>query len=181
MNIAAVPYAARGVVDQLLFDVATELSDDGFRLAGVVRPRPESTRLGVCDADLTVLPTGKVVRITQNLGAHSNACRLDASALEEAVGAVEAALAQPVDLFVLNKFGLREAEGRGFRGLIGEALSRDIPVLLGLPADQQNAFDDFTSGLATILPAEARQIAAWARKASSSGSSLFREKASSTL
>jgi len=58
---------------------------------------------------------------------------MDAGALEEAVGIALARLAEDgADLIVLNKFGLSETQGRGFRALIVDALGRDVPVLVGL-------------------------------------------------
>jgi hypothetical protein len=65
----------------------------------------------------------------------------------------------------VNKFGKQEAQGRGFRTLIAEALSRDIPVLVGLNSLNAEAFHDFTGGVASELPAEADALFAWVRQA----------------
>ncbi len=91
---------------------------------------------------------------------------MDAGALEEAAGLASARLAaHGGDLVVLNKFGISEAEGRGFRSLIAEALERDLPVLVGLPEVHRTAFERFADGMATVLPPEEAAVAAWCREA----------------
>lgn len=164
MRIATVTADQRGLVDAVLAEVAERLVGERVRLAGVVRAPATGVHAHRCDMDLAVLSTDRAIRITQDLGAHSASCRLDAGALESAVAAVEASLARPVDLLILNKFGQREAEGRGFRDVIGAALARDIPVLLGLPQTQRAAFDRFAAGLSQALPPDPTAILAWCRR-----------------
>ena len=94
-------------------------------------------------------------------GANSKGCRLDPAALERAVGLVEASFAAGPDCLIVNKFGKHEAEGRGFRPLIAEALSRDIPVLVGLNRLNAEAFRAFTEGLAVEVPPTLQDLTAW--------------------
>jgi len=164
MMIATVTAPGRGATDRLLGSVAAALAAEGRRPAGVIRATGAGPA-GDCEAALRVLPDGPVIRITQDLGPDSGACRLDAGALEEAVGALEAVLARPADLMIVNKFGQREAEGRGFRPLIGEALSRGMPVLVGLAAPHRAAFDAFAEGAAETLTPEPEVVLAWCRAA----------------
>jgi ABC-type sugar transport system substrate-binding protein len=102
-----------------------------------------------------------VIRINQVLGEESRGCRLNPAALEEAVALVETALERSPDLLIINKFGKHEAEGRGFRPLIAEALARDIPVLLGVNALNSQAFEEFSGGYAEEIVANAEDLAAW--------------------
>lgn len=165
MKIAAISAVERGVVDRALSEAAARLAGSGYRLAGVVRKEAVRPHSGPRDTDLAILSTNQVIRITQNLGPHSKACRLDAGALEQAVGAVEAVLSRPSDLFILNKFGLREAEGGGFRRAIGEALAQGVPVLLGVSDEHRAAFETFVGGPCETLPADPERILGWAREA----------------
>jgi hypothetical protein len=104
------------------------------------------------------------MRITQHLGTESAACRMDAGAFEEAVGLVTSRLqAGDADLVVLNKFGLREAEGHGFRTVIAEALGRGVPVLTGVSDTHKAAFERFAEGTATHLEPREDAILAWCR------------------
>ena len=56
-------------------------------------------------------------------------------------------------MLIVNKFGKHEAEGRGFRALIAEALASGMPVLLGVNAMNMQSFQVFAEGLAEpVLP-----------------------------
>lgn len=111
---------------------------------------------------LQILTGAGNVTISQRLGDGARGCRLDPGGLERAVGLVEAELDSGADVLILNKFGKQEAEGRGFRPLIGEALARDIPVLTAVAASNRAAFLEFCDGIATELPADAERLADWA-------------------
>ncbi|MDP2120645.1 MAG: DUF2478 domain-containing protein [Hoeflea sp.] len=161
MALAFVRTTERGLTDRLLWTFADSLQADGFRLAGVVQTNSDRPGSRHCDMDVRVLPDGPVIRINQVLGEESRGCRLDPAALEEAVALVEAALDPAPDLLIINKFGKHEAEGRGFRPLIGEALARDIPVLLGVNALNQAGFEAFAGDYAEELAADSAGLAAW--------------------
>ena len=60
-----------------------------------------------------------------------------------AVGLVATGLSSGADLLIVNKFGKHEAEGRGFRDVIAEAVAMDIPVLVGINALNRSAFESF--------------------------------------
>jgi hypothetical protein len=141
------------------------LTQDGVRTVGAVRATDPAQPAGLCDSTLFLLPQGPTIRITQDLGAGSSACRMDAGALEDAVGLATARLeAEGTDFVILNKFGLSEAEGRGFRAFIAEALARDIPVLLGLSETHRAAFETFADGMATRLHPDETAIMDWCHK-----------------
>ena len=161
MALAFVKTVERGLSDRFLRDFAVRLQADGWRLAGVVQTNSDRPGSHHCDMDVRVLPDGPVIRISQVLGEASRGCRLDPAALEQAVALVEAGLELSPDLLIVNKFGKHEAEGRGFRPLIADALSRDIPVLLGVNGLNQDAFEAFSCGYAEEIEADADSLAAW--------------------
>ena len=161
MALAFVKTTERGLTDRLLWEFADRLQADGFNLAGVVQTNSDKPGSHHCDMDVRVLPGGPVIRINQVLGEESRGCRLNPAALEEAVVLVETTLERTPDLLIINKFGKHEAEGRGFRPLIAEALARDIPVLLGVNGLNRNAFEDYSGGYAEEVSADAISLAAW--------------------
>jgi hypothetical protein len=120
-----------------------------------------------CDMDVRVLPGQDTIRITQSLGQHSTGCRLNPEAITRAVAAVEAGDLGATDLFLLNKFGPEEAEGRGFRMAIGAALERGVPVLVGMSGGTANksAFQEFAGDIAHAVPADVEAILDWCRAA----------------
>ena len=161
MKIAYTMAPGRGDTDLLLYALAQTLAGQGHRTCGVVQINTDRPDEGPCDMDVQVLPDGAILRISQTLGRESIGCRLDPNALETAVGLVEVSSAQGVDCLIINKFGKHEGEGRGFRAAIAEALSQDIPVIVGLNTLNQPAFMEFCGDLAVELPPEKVALTDW--------------------
>jgi len=165
MKIACIRASARGKTDLLLQQLATHLARQGVRTAGTIQINTERDDSRRCDMDVQVLPDGPVFRISQNLGRASRGCRLDPAALEQAVASSTIELANNAQILIVNKFGKHEAEGRGFRGLIADALERDIPVIVGLNALNEPAFNAFAGGFAHRLAPDLEDLKSWAEGA----------------
>ena len=161
MRLGYTMMSGRGDVDLLLAALADRLADQGVRVAGVVQINTECGPDRPCDMDLRILPDGEVLRISQSLGAGARGCRLDAEALELAVAATSRGLSK-ADLLVVNKFGKHEAQGRGFRPLIAEAMAAGTPVLCGLNGANLEAFQAFTEGVAEAVEPDLDALTAWA-------------------
>jgi len=160
MNIAYTMAADRGNTDLLLVQLAETLAAHGITCCGTVQINTDCPT-GHCDMDVKVLPDGPILRISQNLGSGSKGCRLDPSVLEEAVELVAHRLTTGPDLLIINKFGKHEAEGRGFRTLIADALMRDMPVLVGLNALNLPAFEAFVGAEVTRLEPTCDALFTW--------------------
>jgi nucleoside-triphosphatase THEP1 len=163
MKLAFTMAPGRGDTDLVLERLATDLAARGFRCCGTVQINSARTDAGPCDMDVRVLPDGAILRISQDLGPQARGCRLDPAALETAVGLVAVGLSSGADLLIVNKFGKHEAEGRGFRDVIAEAVAMDVPVLVGLNALNRSAFESFAEGLAIQLPPEPAALMAWVK------------------
>lgn len=151
----------KGDTDLLLQRLAETLMARGHAPCGVVQINTECTANDSCDMDIRVLPDGPVFRISQDLGAGSRGCRLDPAALEAAVGHVSARLEDGADLLIVNKFGKQEADGRGFRDVIAQAIALDVPVLVGLNPANRPAFLEFAGDLAMELPPSGEALLDW--------------------
>ena len=162
MKIAYVTSQKRGETDRLLSELAETLQAEGVRLAGIVKDQSyDSHHANGCDMKIRVLPDGDVIKITQDLGEGSGACRLDPAAITEAVRRVEADPMEGTDLFLLNKFGPEECAGRGFCAVIATALERGVPVLAGVGGASEAAFADFAGELAVALPDDMAGLRDW--------------------
>ena len=162
MEIAFVSTPERGETDRLLAETAALLAGQQVSVAGIVKELShESAFDNGCDMKVRVLPDGPVIKITQDLGAGSDACRLDPAAIADAVAQVESGDLRLAQVFILNKFGPEEAAGRGFRSVIGRALELGIPVVVGVGKASRKDFDAFTDGLAEPLPADTEAISTW--------------------
>lgn len=153
----------RGAGDRLISDVGLALRASGRRIAGAVQENVDVDPAHKCRMDLHILTGKDVVRISQDLGALSKGCRLDPDGLERAVGLVAAGLEAGADLLVINKFGKQEMDGRGFRPLMGEALSRGIPVLTTVNSANIAGFEAWADGLAMQLPEEKAAVLDWCK------------------
>ncbi|EAQ04835.1 hypothetical protein OB2597_06115 [Pseudooceanicola batsensis HTCC2597] len=161
--------ADRGVPNAVLAEVAAMLTAQGLCVTGLIQVRAPGEGAHPCDMDLKCLPDGPAFPIAQQLGRGSRGCRMDVAALETGVAYVEAQIAAGADVFILNKFGAQEAQGRGFRAAIGRALERGIPTLTVVNPLNLDAFRDFSDGLGEMVPAETEAILAWVAGARGAG------------
>ena len=157
----------RGAADRLLTEVAARLSARGWSLAGAVQQNPENETGRRSHMDLSVLGADDAVRISEDLGALARGCRLDVSGLETAVGRAMAVLERPVPtrFVIVNKFGKQEAEGRGFRPFIAEALMHDIPVLTSVAVAYRPDFMAFAGEIADEVEPTLEAVLDWAEAA----------------
>lgn len=167
MHLAYVMTETRGATDRLLSALAEALHDKGIRLSGIVQSNIECADDRLCDMDVRVLPEGETIRISQSLGAGARGCRLNPEALECAVGQVTASLqAEPKpQVLIVNKFGKHEADGRGMRPVIGEALAMGIPVVSGVNRMNVEPFKAFSDGLAVEGATDLEGLVSWVEAA----------------
>lgn len=131
--LLALTYSDGAAADAVVRAAASDLRQNGRRLAGLVQhnlPRPHRAR---CDMVLEELASGELVAISEDRGPLAKGCILNVDGLLRAMQLVRAAMAAQPDLLILNKFGKSEAEGGGLRSLIAEAIDATIPVLVAVP------------------------------------------------
>lgn len=162
MKLAYVTLQGRGRIDALIAEVAAILAAHGVRLAGTVQSNFERPHRQKCDMDLAVLPDGPIIRISEDRGDLARGCTLDTGALEQTVVAVLQRL-EGAEVLIVNKFGKREAEGKGLVPVIAEALERGLPVLIGVNGLNLAAFLTFAGEAVSALPADAPTVANWCR------------------
>jgi molybdate transport system ATP-binding protein len=112
------------------------------------------------------LMTGRAIPICQSLGRGAMSCRLDAAGMAEAAVAVSRAVAEGVDLVIVNKFAKQEAVGGGLRSELAEAVVAGLPVLTAVPDKCYHAWVAFTGGFGATLACEHRAIDEWWRQRS---------------
>lgn len=160
--LAAIPYSQGFLIDQFMADLAARLRARGLRLAGVVQHN-EGDCDGACEAmALEELASGHRFPISEDRGAGSAGCRLDATGLAAAGGALGVALTGAVDLVIVNKFGRQELLGQGLRQEIVAALLAGLPLLIAVRSDFMPGWRDFAGQDWVELPAETEAVEAWA-------------------
>jgi hypothetical protein len=81
------------------------------------------------------------------------------------ISEIERALSGGAQLLVLNKFGKVEAEGTGMRGLIAQAVSSGIPVIISVPVRNLDKWREFAADFSVELR-RAEDIADWLARCS---------------
>jgi molybdate transport system ATP-binding protein len=161
LNLAAIVYQPADDVDCLLARFANDLMVSGHRLGGIVQRNTKGDRGQRERMEVIDLMTGKAVRLCQDLGAGAGACRLNAAGLAEAASAVTRAVAERVELVVVNKFSKQEAAGRGLRAEIAAAVANGLPLLTAVSDNCYEAWRRFTGGFGTTLLCERRIVEDW--------------------
>ena len=160
MKLACVSLPGRGVTDAFLADIVANLERQGLRLAGTVQSNLYRENRRHCDMDIRVLPDGPQIRISEDRGDLARGCRLDSGALEQTVQDVLERI-DGADLLIVNKFGKREAEGRGMVPAIILALELGIPVLIGVNALNLPALELFAGDILQKLPTAKASVLEW--------------------
>ena len=151
--------------DRLLSESAGILAQSGYRLGGVVQSNTDQPGRRKCAMQLTDLLSGEQFQISTDLGDGAKGCRLDPAGLARAGLGVERAVAEGVDLLIINKFGKQEASGQGLRSVIAEALLSDIPVVVGVSLLNLDACLEFAGGSFDRIAPDQDAILDWCRRA----------------
>lgn len=152
-----------GQTEGLLGQVAQTLHASGVILTGATQRTDRDASDARQKMVLSVLPAGPDINISQDLGALATGCSLDPDGLEQAAGLIAASLERSPDILLLNKFGKQEAEGAGFRAVIGQALAQGIPVLIGVGREKLTSFQEFAGDLAEELQKDETALLQWCR------------------
>lgn len=159
--VAAIVYADEVYPDAIFKMLVKRSRALGLTLAGVLQHQAFEGGDRRCDVILEDLATGYRTALFENRGAGARGCRLDEAALAEATARVEGSLEHLPQLLVLNKFGKVECEGGGLRDLIASAIDRGIPVIIGVPERNVDAWRSFAGDFSTELRDDAGRIAEW--------------------
>jgi hypothetical protein len=160
-SLAAIVYANDEYPDAIFKWIVSECRSRHLVLSGVLqRPAFEGADKR-CDVLLEDLASGHCTLLFEDRGAGARGCRLDVAALVEASMRVEGSLEKDPALLVLNKFGKVEADGGGMCDLMAKALERGIPVIIGVPARNLDAWRNFAGEFSVELSGDAGQIGEW--------------------
>lgn len=157
-TVAALVYADEAYPDAVFARLVAICRGRGLSLGGVLQHRVSDCADHHCDVELEDLASGVRTIIFEERGAGARGCRLDVGALADATARIERSLDIDPALLLLNKFGKVETEGGGLIGLIGQAIERGIPVIIGVPTRNLAAWRAFAGDLAVELGDEAAAL-----------------------
>ena len=154
-KLAAVVYGESQPVDALLAEFRRCVEARGGRVGGVVQTPCDETIFA------THIESGRQIDLMQDLGACSEGCRLDTSALAEVAGLLAQSVEAAPDLLLVSRFGRAEAEGGGFLTEIGAAAAAGTPTLVGVSAKRAGDWHAFAGEFAECLPCSLEALLTW--------------------
>jgi hypothetical protein len=160
-RVAAIVYADEAYPDATFSRTVAACRSHGLSLAGVLQHRAFEDPSRKCDVILEDLATGNRIPLFEDRGEGATGCRLDTAALAQVTADIERSLENNPGLLILNKFGKVEAGGEGLRDLIARAIDRDIPVIIGVPTRNLNAWRSFAGEFSVELSADAEKVWIW--------------------
>ncbi len=161
-QLAAISYVRGFDIDSLLMTACEKLARRGFRLGGLLQNSTGGK--GGCASTVHVvdLRTNAAFDIWEERGSCARGCRLDERGLAAASQSIDKAIADRVDLIVMNRFGRAESLGGGLLASLTSAVAADMPVLTAVRAPYDATWAQFHGGLGRELQADVTTVVAWA-------------------
>jgi hypothetical protein len=160
-SLAALVFEDNEAANQIVANFAAALKRRGHRVGGMIQIGEAGPACDCRDAFLRDVDTGETFSILQDLGRHSQSCRLDTAALADAAQRVARAIDGSPELLFINRFGKLEAEGRGLYAEIGAAAATGIPTLVCVSIRFIDPWRQFTMGLDEELPCSGVALERW--------------------
>ena len=145
--LLAVIYDDGTAADRILSDLGYALRDRRVGVKGLVQRNTFKRDRTKCDMELEELGSGMTFQLSEDRGKHAGGCRLDREAITSAAALIGPSLKSDCELLIINKFGRSEAEGRGLREVIAEAVEREIATIVGVPRRNLEVWQRFADGL----------------------------------
>lgn len=160
---AAVVYGPRTADRSLLARFARELRERGFRVGGLVQAASLDGGGAKIGFDAIEVDTGRRIPISRPTASQRRAgeCGLDTAALADASGALRRAVAERMDLVVVEKFGDQESSGGGFADELLAAMAEGLPTIASVPAAALEDWNLFSGGLGELLPYDEAALWRW--------------------
>jgi len=159
--ILAIVYSDGLAADRFISDLGYKIRDASIAVAGIVQHNKFIRDRTKCDMEVEELASGIVLQLSEDRGKEARGCRLDRAALSEAAALISASLENEPELVILNKFGKLEAEGRGLRDALSDAVQLGVPVVVGVPYRNIEQWRAFAEGLAEECPIGSPRLREW--------------------
>ena len=163
--LAAIVYRHGAPVEAMFDAVLKQLRAAGdLRVGGAVPCLGGTLSNGRAAMLMQDLQRGDRIDISQDLGAGSTGCILLADGLATLRVRIGEAIAAAPDVLLLGRFGKEEANGRGIREEIAQAVVAGIPTIVAVEERLLPGWTAFTAGAFTALPDDPAGVVAWVRQ-----------------
>lgn len=162
--ILAIVYSDGLAADRLISDLGYKVRDAGIAVAGLVQHNQFIRDRTKCDMEVEELASGIILKISEDRGKEARGCRLDRGALSDAAGLLSASIENGAELVIINKFGKLEAEGRGLRDTLADAVQLGMAIIVGVPYRNIEQWRAFAGGLAEECPIGSSRLHEWLQR-----------------
>ncbi|MCP3687350.1 MAG: DUF2478 domain-containing protein [Gammaproteobacteria bacterium] len=149
-RFAAAVYTPETPDRMALLRFAEKLKAQNIKVGGVLQEAlldSEGEIIGLDAIDVATDERLPVSRATANKGE----CGMDVAALADTTGIIRNAIAQGVDLVVVEKFGELEKQGKGLIDEIMQTIVEEIPLLISVSASSLDAWQECSGELGDVL------------------------------
>ena len=146
--------------EMVLYEFAHLLIDQGWNVGGLAQQTSLATN-GATQMELVDLRTKDRYLISQPLGRDSKGCCLDASGLCDSSAVLRREIESRVDLLIINKFAVAEAEGKGLLQELFMAIEQDIPVLTSVASRYKEDWDRLMGEYGYPIAPTLEALTAW--------------------
>lgn len=160
-DIAGILFDEHLDVDAVLASVTDLLRSKGIRVSGLLQRFGASTPAGKRSMYVEDIESGERVRLDLPRGSGASGCSLDPDSLAKAACLLRAAIRSRPDVLIVNRFGQQEAEGRGLRPELAEAVCAGLPTLVAVRQSLRSEWEGFVGEAGHILPPEPSAIVSW--------------------
>ena len=144
---------------QTLWEAVEQLQQKGLKVGGLLNKKDGQG--GYIGEVICSISDDREYRILVDRGAGASGCRLDSEALAASSAVPREALDQGIDILVINKFGIAEAEGSGLVAEISRAVSEGVPVLSTVHDKYAEQWRSFSGDLGVELFPMVEEVQAW--------------------
>ncbi len=163
INLVGAMYRSRERDVGLLQRFADELTENGWRVGGIVQEvlkNQDGSAAGLDAVELTTNNRFAINRPTQSTMDYKT-CSLDTQVLAEASGVSQRAIDRGVDVILVEKYGEQEQLGLGLADDILTAASEGIPTLVAVPDGVRDKWSEFTGSMGDEIPFTIDAFRAW--------------------
>ncbi|WP_432784844.1 hypothetical protein AAEX37_01779 [Oligella sp. MSHR50489EDL] len=142
-----------------MWDAVAEIKNRKLKVGGLLNKKDGDG--GYIGEVICSVNDDREYTILVNRGSGASGCRLDSVALAESSEVPREALDQGIDVLVINKFGVAEAEGRGLLAEMTRAASEGVPVLAAVHQKYADAWRSYSGDLGVELFPMVDEVMAW--------------------
>lgn len=161
-RVGVLLYDSSVEVDRIFAEAVGLLQALDVQVGGVLQFFGERLANGKRSMWVEDIGSGTLIRLDHPRGPGAVACMLDPDALARTACMLQAALERKPQLVVVSRFGNAEADGRGLRTELAEAICSGAPVLVAVKFSLLNDLEGFLGCAAHLLLPSVPAIVGWA-------------------